>query len=100
MGFLKNLFGSAPTGTSVPSSQARVQKTEARIEAMRKNAVASKDAQIRGQVQTSSARDFVTRSLGKQNAPTRGTSLARIGPSTGMNPLTPPKLPPMRPLGK
>jgi len=98
----------------VSPSQARVQKTEARMEAMRTGAVQSKDSQIRGQVQVSSARDYVARSLGKQNAPTGGTSLGRMGPGgTGTNPLgtgirstgggmptLPPKLPPMRPMGR
>jgi hypothetical protein len=101
MGFLKDLIGSSASTPAVPASQARVQKTETRIEAMRKGAVSSKDALVRGQVQVSSARDYVARSLGKQNAPTRGTSLARLGSSpSGMNPFTPPRLPPIRPLGR
>jgi len=113
MGFLKGIFGQS-SGPSISSSQARVQKTEARMEAMRKGAVQSKDSQVRGQVQASSARDFVARSLGKQNAPTQGTSLGRMGPGgggtnpfgTGVRPTgggmptLPPKLPPMRPMGR
>jgi hypothetical protein len=114
MGFLKGLFGQSSSAPTVSASQARVQKMEARVEGMRKGDIKSKDSQVRGQVQASSARDYVTRSLGKQNAPSGGTSLARMGSgggganpfgsgirSTGGGiPTLPPKLPPMRPLGR
>ncbi|MFH1077718.1 MAG: hypothetical protein V1745_00335 [Patescibacteria group bacterium] len=102
MGFLKNILGTAPITPSVSPSQARVQRTEARLEAARKGTVGSKDMAIRGAIpQASSAREHVMRSLGKQNAPVRGSSIARLGPSAPSNPFSlPPRLPPMRPMGR
>ncbi|MCI0479235.1 hypothetical protein L0Y59_01700 [Candidatus Uhrbacteria bacterium] len=98
---LKGIIGFSSATPGVSSSQARVQRTEARLEAMRKQTLGSKDAAVRGTVQASSARDHVMRSLGKQNAPVRGSSVARLGPSVSVNPFSmPPRLPPMRPMGR
>ncbi|MBU1348471.1 hypothetical protein KJ781_00165 [Patescibacteria group bacterium] len=101
MSLLKGLFGNSSQTPSISPSQARVQRTEARLASMRKADFSSKDSAVRGTIQASSAREHVMRSLGKQNAPTRGSSIARLGPSGGSNPFTlPPRLPPMRPMGK
>ncbi|MBI4139118.1 hypothetical protein HY479_03135 [Candidatus Uhrbacteria bacterium] len=101
MGFLKGLFGQKPTGPQLSHSEKRAQKTEARIESLRSGSMQTRDSAVRGGPQATSARDYVTRSLGKPTGPTQGTSLARTtlggGPSSMPRPMSPPSLPPRLP---
>jgi hypothetical protein len=104
MGLFKGVFGKQTFSTSTSRATARAAKMEARVEGLRKGTMLSRDAQIRGPSQTASARDYLTKSLGKAPGAQRATSIGRLtgsgstslgsGPSTAL----PPKLPPSRPL--
>lgn len=83
-----------------------MEKMDKRLEDMHKQSILSKDSAIRGTSGATSSRDMLTRSLGKKPEMTRGTSLARVNSTTntqtgGMQLSSlPPKLPPMRPIGR
>lgn len=67
-------------------------KAQTRLQNLRKLDMAKKDVQIRGTSNVSSSRDYINKSLGRQQGPQGGTSLARSSgnSSTNTNRLMPP----------
>ena len=98
MSLLSGLFGKNPVSSPVSRAAARTAKMEARIEGLRKGSATSKDAQIRGAAQATSARDYLAKSLGKSPGPSRASSVGRLTESGSMSfgSTLAPRLPPMK----
>ncbi|MFA5936029.1 MAG: hypothetical protein WC787_04225 [Patescibacteria group bacterium] len=105
MSIFDGITGNKQTfSTSTSRASDRTAKMEARIQGLRKSdSTSSRDAAIRGPVQASSSRDYLAKSLGKNPAATRGTSIGRMSSGNSFSAIGggfAPKLPPMRPMGR